>query len=68
MNFKQVILSTLKYLSLLLGVVFALLPLVVVFFSSLKTGEEMANTSLLIRPEIGSISGTTSGPSLKETC
>ncbi|WP_028986175.1 carbohydrate ABC transporter permease [Thermicanus aegyptius] len=50
MNFKQVILSTLKYLSLLLGVVFALLPLVVVFFSSLKTGEEMANTSPLDPP------------------
>lgn len=43
--------STVKYLSLLLGVFVALLPLVVVFIASFKTGKELSATGMLIPPE-----------------
>jgi raffinose/stachyose/melibiose transport system permease protein len=42
--------STLKYLSLLLGVFVALLPLVVVFIASFKTGKELSSTGMLVPP------------------
>lgn len=43
--------STVKYLSLLLGVFVALLPLAVVFIASFKTGKELSATGMLIPPE-----------------
>ena len=48
---NQLILSTLKYATLLLGVFIALLPLVVVLLASLKTGQELTSTSLLSPPD-----------------
>lgn len=42
--------STLKYMTLFLGVFIALLPLVVVFIASFKTGDEMTSTNLLAPP------------------
>lgn len=40
-----------KYLTLILGALAALIPIVVVLFASLKTGTEYANTSPLTPPE-----------------
>lgn len=42
--------AVLKYTSLLLGVFVAILPILVVFFASLKTKEEYASTGLLTPP------------------
>lgn len=43
--------SIIKYASLLLGVFAALIPITVVLFASLKTGQEYANTSPLTPPD-----------------
>lgn len=43
--------SIIKYISLLLGIFAALIPIVVVLFASFKTGPEYANTSPLTPPE-----------------
>lgn len=43
--------SIFKYLTLILGALAALIPIVVVFFASLKTGTEYANTGPLTLPE-----------------
>ena len=48
---NQLITTSLKYGSLLLGVFIALLPLVVIFLASLKTGDELTSTSLLAPPQ-----------------
>lgn len=47
---NQFIIAILKYGTLFLGVFIALLPLVVVFLASLKTGKELGSTSLLAPP------------------
>lgn len=43
--------SIFKYLTLILGALVALIPIVVVFFASLKTGTEYASTGPLTLPE-----------------
>lgn len=43
--------SIFKYLTLILGALVALIPIVVVFFASLKTGAEYASTGPLTPPE-----------------
>lgn len=43
--------SIFKYLTLILGALVALIPIVVVFFASLKTGTEYASTGPLTPPE-----------------
>lgn len=43
--------SIFKYLTLILGALAALIPIVVVFFASLKTGQEYASTGPLTLPE-----------------
>ncbi|WP_312149408.1 carbohydrate ABC transporter permease [Paenibacillus odorifer] len=43
--------SIFKYLTLILGALVALIPIVVVFFASLKTGAEYASTGPLTLPE-----------------
>jgi len=45
------IIAILKYLSLMIGVLFAIIPLVVVVFSSFKTTEEFSRTGPLTLPE-----------------
>lgn len=48
---KYSLASIFKYLTLILGALAALIPIVVVLFASLKTGTEYANTSPLTPPE-----------------
>ncbi len=48
---KSIFFAVLKYGSLLLGSFAALMPLVVVLFTSMKSRDEMANTSALTPPE-----------------
>ncbi|MFP4977291.1 carbohydrate ABC transporter permease [Paenibacillus sp. CN-4] len=48
---KYSLASILKYLTLILGALAALIPIVVVLFASLKTGTEYGNTSPLTPPE-----------------
>lgn len=43
--------NTAKYLSLIIGCLVALIPLLVVFIASFKTGEEMSSTGILTLPE-----------------
>lgn len=45
------IIETSKYISLILGVLISLLPLVVIFISSFKTGAEMGSTSVFEPPQ-----------------
>lgn len=48
--FKQNLLSSIKYISLILGTIAALLPIVVIFFASFKVGTEYTQTSPLAPP------------------
>lgn len=48
---KIALLSILKYFTLLLGAFLALIPIVVVFFASFKTGKEYTSTSPMTPPE-----------------
>lgn len=48
---KTVLLSIMKYFTLLLGAFLALIPIVVVFFASFKTGKEYTSTSPMTPPE-----------------
>lgn len=50
-NVKSTILNSIKYLSLILGSLAAIIPILVVFFASLKTGEEFRSTNPLTPPE-----------------
>lgn len=48
---QKIILTILKYLTLILGALVALIPIVTVFLASFKTKEEYATTSKLTLPE-----------------
>ncbi|MGG3943582.1 carbohydrate ABC transporter permease [Peribacillus psychrosaccharolyticus] len=48
---KTALLSIMKYFTLLLGAFLALIPIVVVFFASFKTGKEYTSTSPMTPPE-----------------
>ncbi|CAJ1317595.1 sugar ABC transporter permease [Paenibacillus sp. CFBP13512] len=48
--FKRTFLSSIKYISLILGTIAALLPIVVIFFASFKVGTEYTQTSPLAPP------------------
>lgn len=48
---KGLITSTLKYLTLLLGVFIALAPIIVIFLASLKSGQEFATSGVFDPPE-----------------
>nr|WP_148302507.1 carbohydrate ABC transporter permease [Caldalkalibacillus mannanilyticus] len=50
LRMKYAILSVLKYLSLLLGTLVAIVPILVVFFASFKDAEEYSSTGLLQPP------------------
>ena len=51
MKVQDMTISTLKYLSLLIGCFAALIPLVVVFLAAFKTGDEFVSTGLFALPE-----------------
>lgn len=51
MNIKKIILSSLKYLTLLLWVFIVFFPLITVFFGAFKTSSEFVSTSGITPPE-----------------
>ena len=51
MNIKKIILSSLKYIALLLWVFIIFFPLITVFFGAFKTSSEFINTSGITPPE-----------------
>lgn len=50
-KFSSVLANIVKYITLILGVLVALIPIIVVFFASFKTSTEYDNTSPLTPPE-----------------
>lgn len=51
METKQILAKVFKYLTLILGAAFAIIPILAIFFASFKTGTEYGSTGALTMPE-----------------